>query len=59
MQGDGHHFWATVTAFVVEGVEGRFNVVVEIGWGAEAGWDVEFVVVAIYHPHISPCPQLD
>ena len=44
VQSDGHHLWRTFFAFFVERVEGVLDVVVEVGWGAEAGWDVEFLV---------------
>jgi hypothetical protein len=39
-------------SFLIEGVEGAFDVVVEICWTAETGWDVELKVVAV-------CPLLE
>lgn len=47
MGGDSHHFGGTVETFGVEGIESAFDVVVEIGGGTEAGWDVEFEVIAV------------
>ncbi len=44
---NGHHFRCAFTAFFVQGIKSSFDVVVKIGGRAEAGWDVEFVVIAI------------
>lgn len=48
VESNSHHFRSIFTPFVVQGIESAFHVVVEIGRRAEAGWDVEFVVVAVY-----------
>lgn len=47
MERNGHHLWGTFATFFVERVECILDVVVEVGWGAEISWDVEFVVIAI------------
>jgi hypothetical protein len=44
---NGHHLGRALGSFFIEGVEGAFDVVVEICWTAETGWDVELKVVAV------------
>jgi len=48
VQSNSHHLWGSLRAFVVKGVEGAFDVVVEVSRRAEPGRYVEFVVIAIY-----------
>lgn len=47
VEGNGDHFWRSLTALVVKNVKGAFYVIIKVGWGAETSWDVEFVVVAV------------
>jgi hypothetical protein len=50
VEGDSHHLRGPFHAFFVERIKSAFDVIVEVCGGAETGWDVEFVVVAIYNP---------
>jgi hypothetical protein len=48
MKRNGHHLRCAFTAFFVQGIESAFDVIVKIGRRTKAGWDVEFIVVAIW-----------
>jgi len=47
MGSNRHHLGRSLRSFFIEGVEGAFDVVVEICWTAETSWDVELKVVAV------------
>jgi hypothetical protein len=44
---NGHHFGRTLGSFFIEGVEGAFDVIIEICRTAETCCDVELKVVAV------------
>jgi hypothetical protein len=49
MSSNRHHLGRSLRSFFIESVEGAFDVVVEICWTTETGWDVELKVVAVCH----------
>jgi hypothetical protein len=47
VEGNGHHLRRPFATFFIQDVKCIFDMIVEVGWGAETGWDIEFIVVAV------------